>query len=429
MYGMARGAPRRRSVIVAAASAALLLGVSACTGGDGESGGGPTEITFSYLWGGKEAEALEKIIADFNASQDKIVVKGVSNPDFQAQLTAMSASEGSFDISDQFGNTVGSWSAKGILAPLDEYLDDTDDFIPAAMEQMTHDGKIYSVPIATHSFQLLYNNALFAKAGITQPPATMEALADAVAKLTKLDAGGKITQLGIGNPDAATTLTTLGYAFGGQWDGEKGPTPAEDGNIKAVQWWQDTVIKPYGADKVAAFTAGFGPYMSPEDPFHKGKVAMVIDGEWRAVNIPDTAPNLDWGVAPIPTAAAGKEGTTQLTASTLFIPANSKHKKEAAEFLKYMVSKEAMRTFSLALGNLPGRVSLLDDPAYGKIPRFDAWLDALKSDNTFALASRPYSQEYATDLGAAFNEVIRGAKSAKDALDAVADKSASYQTD
>lgn len=44
-------------------------------------------------------------------------------------------------------------------------------------------------------------------------------------KLTKKDASGKITQLGLGSANDSTTLTTLGYAFGGSWDGEDGPTP------------------------------------------------------------------------------------------------------------------------------------------------------------------------------------------------------------
>jgi multiple sugar transport system substrate-binding protein len=414
---------RGRRLAAGFAAAAVLLGASACSGTAEQSG--PTEITFSYLWGGKEAEALEALIADFNASQHDIVVKGVSNPDFQAQLVAMSAAQGSFDISDHFGNAVGSWASKGILAPLDEYISDTSDFIPAALDQMRYNGKLYSAPIATHSFQLLYNKKLLTEAGI-QPPSTINELASAVAKLTKVGADGKITQLGIGNPDASTTLTTLGYAFGGKWDGPNGPTPAESGNIAAAQWWQDTVIKPYGADKVADFTAGFGPYMSAQDPFYTGKVAMTIDGEWRAVNIPATAPNLDWGVVPIPTAVAGLEKTTQLTASTLFIPANAPHKAQAGVFLKYMTDVAANRAFSLALGNLPGRVSLLDDAAYDKVPQFDAWLQALKSKNTFALASRPYSAEYSTDLAAAFDKVIRNAANAADALHDVAGKASSY---
>src|SRR6266511_855172 len=85
--------------------------------------GDRVEITFSYLWAGAEAEALEAVIADFNGSQDDIVVKGVSSPDFQAQLASMSTSDAAFDISDNFGSGVGAWAETGLLEPLDEYIE------------------------------------------------------------------------------------------------------------------------------------------------------------------------------------------------------------------------------------------------------------------------------------------------------------------
>ncbi|PJI44259.1 hypothetical protein CTI14_64915, partial [Methylobacterium radiotolerans] len=62
------------------------------------------------------------------------------------------------------------------------------------------------------------------EAGVT-PPTTMDELAAAIPKLTKKDASGKITQLGLGSANDSTTLTTLGYAFGGSWEEEAGVTP------------------------------------------------------------------------------------------------------------------------------------------------------------------------------------------------------------
>ncbi len=92
------------------------------------------------------------------------------------------------------------------------------------MEQMTFDGKIYALPIAVHTQQLMYNKDLLDKAGV-KPPTTMDELADAVKKLTVVDGSGAITQIGLGNPSASTLFTTLGYAFGGTWDGADGKTP------------------------------------------------------------------------------------------------------------------------------------------------------------------------------------------------------------
>jgi len=426
-----------KRVLIAALGLALLTPTAACGGSsDGQAEkGGPITITFSYLWSGPEAAALEKIISEFNASQHDIVVKGVSSPDFQKQLASMSAGKGSFDISDNFGNGVGAWAAKGILEPLDDYMAkdgfDAADFVPAALRQMKYQGKTYSLPIAVHSFQLLYNKALFKEAGIAEPPKTTEEWAAAIAKLTKKDGGGGLTQLGLGNPDPGSTFTTLGYLFGGDWfDTADKPTPQNPGNLAGLQFYTDNITAKYGADKVQKFTSGFGEYASPQNPFYTGKVAMVIDGEWQPRFIQQNAPSLDWGVAPLPYPEARTDlaGTTQLTASTLFIPRNSQHKQQAWTFLKYLTGKKAMLDFTYALGNLPARMSLLDDPKYGDIPQFKAWLDALKTPNVKVQASTPWGQQYTTDLGAAFDQVVRGTNDPSKALADLAAKTTSYAT-
>lgn len=390
-----------------------------------------TTITFSYLWSGAEAKDIQKIIKTYNASQNEVVVKGVSSPDFQKQLTSMSSSNGSFDVSDNFGNGVGAWASKGIIAPLDSYLKadgvNTSDFVPAALNQMKYKGKIYSVPIAVHSFELLYNKDLLSAAGVAVPQ-TMDELATAITKLTKQNANGQITQLGMGDPSVPTTLTTLAYNFGGHWDGKSGPTPTAKGNIAAAEWYQKNITNKFGAANIAKFDSGLGTYMSAQDPFYTGKEAMVIDGEWQAVNIPLVAPNLNWGVTSIPYVTQADKDTTQLTASTLFIPSNSKHKAAAAKFIAYLVSKKGMTQFSLALGNLPSLTSLLDSSAYSKIPQFSAWLNALKSKNVYALSSAPYAAQYSTDLGTAFDAITRDASTPKAALQSVKDKSSTYAT-
>lgn len=430
-----RGTGRRRRLLAAAGAVALCTASAASIGGMAASAASTrTTITFSYLWTGPEAKALQGIISTFNHSQNKITVIGVSNPDGQKQLASMSSATGSFDISDGFGNAMGAWASKGILAPLNSYVRadhvSTKDFVPAAMQQVTYKGQIYALPIAVHDFELLYNKTEFAAAGISSPPVTMTQFAADIAKLTKVDSSGNITQLGLGNPDTGTTITTLGYAFGGTWDGARNnsPSPTKSGDLAALSFYVKNITDKYGASAVAKFTSGWGPYMSPQDPFYTGKVAMVIDGEWQPVGIKENAPNLKWGVTniPYPAGDAKLKDTTQLTASTLFIPANSQHKQQAFTFLKYLESRPAMLRFAVALGNLPARKSLLHNPAFNSISHFSVWLDNLERPTVHALASQPYSAQYATDLATALNSALLGSMSPKAALQSVASKARSY---
>jgi multiple sugar transport system substrate-binding protein len=388
----------------------------------------PVTLDFPYLWGGPEGEALEGIITKFNASQSGIIVKGASSPDFQKQLTDMSAPDG-FDISDNFGSTVGSWASTGILEPLDDYIAadgyDLTEFVPAALQDNQFESKTYALPIAVHTQLLLYNKKLFAEAGIAEPPTTISELQAAIVKLSKVDASGDITQLGMRAPD----YINLAYVFGGDWfDADGNPTPDNAGNLAALHFWVDNVVTKYGTDKVQKFESGFGEYASAQNPFYTGQVAMVIDGEWQPTFIKQYAPELEWGVAavPYPDDKPDLAGAGQLTSSMFFIPTNASHKQEAWTFLKYLVSPEAMTEFSRALANLPARTSLLSDPAYADIEQFQAWLDSLKSPNLKTLASLPATAEYTRDLADAFGLVNTLKQTPEEAMAAVKAKAANY---
>lgn len=410
----------RRELIFTGGKVALGASVAAGIGSAviaGASAADKVTIDFPYLWAGPEGEAIQKIADAFNASQDQIQVKGVSNPDAQRQLAAMTSRNG-FDVSDNFDANIATWASKKALEPLDEYITaesyDTSDFIANVFGKMQFDGKTYSLPIAVHTTLLLTNDTLLKAAGITTPK-TISELTTAVDKLTVLDSSGNITQLGMNQPD----FITLAYSFGGQWvDANGKPTANDPGNIAALQFWVDTVLNKYGVDKVKRFLSGFGEYASAQAPFYTGKVAMITDGEWQSQFIKQYAPDLKWSAGPVPfiDASPELEGTAGLAASTFFIPANSQHKKEAWEFLKYLVSNEPMRDFTLALANLPARKSLLDDPAYAAIPGMSFWLKSLKSPNLKSMPNVTWGQEYNTEITSAIDSVLDLSKTPEEAL-------------
>lgn len=380
-------------------------------------------IEFPYLWSGPEGEAIQKIVDAFNASQDAIEVKGVSNPDTQRQLAQMTSRNG-FDVSDNFDANIATWADKGALEPLDDFITadsfDTSDFIERVMTKMQFDGKTWSLPIAVHTTLLLANTALLEEAGLSTPT-TISELATAIEKLTKVDGSGNITQLGMNQPD----FISLAYSFGGKWiDADGKPTANDPGNVAAMQFWVDTVLKKYGVDQVKRFQSGFGEYASAQAPFYTGKVAMIADGEWQAQFIKQYAPDLKWSAGPLPYVDDKPElkDTANLAASTFFIPANSQHKQEAWTFLKYLVSPEPMRDFTLALANLPARTSLLADPAYEAIPGFDYWLQSLKSPNLQAMPNVTWGQEYMTEITSAVDSVLDLSKTPQDALDELQSK-------
>lgn len=57
----------------------------------GASGDGPVEIEFWYGLGSVAGETMEGIIADFNASQDKVKVTGVQQPSYDETFQKVQA--------------------------------------------------------------------------------------------------------------------------------------------------------------------------------------------------------------------------------------------------------------------------------------------------------------------------------------------------
>ncbi len=413
----------RTAISIAAGVTAAALALTGCSATSSSSG--RTTITFAYLWTGPEGAALQKIVKKFNESQSKITVDAVQTNSTK-QLASMSSTNGSFDVSDSFGSNVGTWASKGIIEPLNSYGIDTSDFIPSVLEQDKYQGKLYALPVAVQEYKLLYNKDLFTAAGISAPPATMDEFASDIAKLTKQNSNGTITQLGLGTSSEYNLLSTLAYVFGGQWDTNGKPSPTNSKNIEALNWYKTNVLDKFGAANIANFESGYGTYMTAQDPFYTGKIAMTIDGEWQSANIPRTAPNFKWGVANIPAASPSLENATQTYSSMFFIPTNSKHKQQAVTFIKYLTGTSAMRSFTLALGNLPARTSLLTDSAYDSLPGFDVWLKGLTSKNAKAFAATTYTSQYQTDLTSAFSDFVLGKETAEQAMQAVKQQAATY---
>ncbi|MGC4153384.1 MAG: ABC transporter substrate-binding protein [Propionicimonas sp.] len=384
-------------------------------GGTGEK----TEITFLWLWGEAEDQVLRELVTEFNAAQDKINVTGVSSPDTVAQLTAMTSSTGSFDVSDFFGNSTAAWAEMGILEPLDDYIArdnfDTSDFIPETLAQNVYKGKTYALPLSAITQQLYYNKDLLAEAGYDRPPQTLEELAEYTQKLTKVDDQGAITQLGLAGPWAGVIINPLTIAHGGSFfgldDGASGPQPDNPGAREALNFWNDNVLKPFGADKVLEFTAGFGAQFTPDYPLYNGKVAMFIDGAYHNAQIPIYAPDLNYGVAPIPHPAAKPElaGSVGIDNSTFFIPANSQNKDAAWEFMKFLYQKENLLRFNKSQTNLPPLKSALDDPIWDDLPEgFGVFLDSLRSPNLRYSPAQPWNAEFSNDLNVIFDDFTSG---------------------
>jgi multiple sugar transport system substrate-binding protein len=372
---------------------------------------GKVTVNFWYGWTGPEGAAMEEMIKEFNNSQNKIVVKGLSQSDYQKQLTAITGGNPP-DIASQFGNNVVPWGAKRAMTPLDNYIKksnlDMSDFVPAALDTVKYNDKTYALPIAMHVSMLFYNKDILSKAGFDGPPKTIAELKQVIDKVSIVKSGGRLDRLGLWPGVDPYTFT---YTFGGDfWDpSKKEVTPENPGVVKSIQLAKDIWSK-FGSDNLDRFSSGLGKYMSAQNPFFVGKYAMTIDGEWLPTFIKQYAPNLNYGIAPIPYdenqpqyANAGNINT-----SVFYIPKGAKHADQAWEFLKWFVQKENMVKFTAKLGNLPTLNSALDDSAYANVPGFKEFLDYAKGKNMHSFPALPFMNEYQAEIQKQYDAILRG---------------------
>src|SRR5256886_1680834 len=117
---------------------------------------------------------------------------------------------------------------------------------------------------------------------------------------------------------------------------------------------------------------------------------------------------------PIPKGPSGK-GLGMMGNWLLGIPKGSKNGSAAADFIKWLIKSDNMKTY-VQNGGIPTRTSLLNDPALGQAnPYFPALAQSLAAQPNW----RPRTDQWnavETIYGTAVNQAVAGLKTPKDAL-------------
>ena len=181
---------------------------------------------------------------------------------------------------------------------------------PATSRYYTqYKGTRCALPLLADATGLYYNKTLFKKAGLTRPPKTFSELATYAKKLTQKNKNGSIKVLGF-DPNQ-------NFYMGGYGNGASGFQPLIgasyfDKNGKSSlasepAWasffrWQKNLVDAFGYSNLVRWQAGAGDEFAPSHPFETGKLAMMLDGEWRVAFIKNEHPSLQYGTAPMPVA-------------------------------------------------------------------------------------------------------------------------------
>jgi multiple sugar transport system substrate-binding protein len=335
---------RARTVLAGAAlCTAAALAACSSSGPASTAGSGNGVVTLSYWSGftGGDQATYVALIKMFNATHKNIQVNMTVQPwDSIAQKLPEAMATGSGpDIAtpDYNVGTIRQYISNGLLAPIDQLLGNGANQIPASVlpsaikSAFTVNGHLYAAPANWATLELYYNKTMFAKAGITSPPATMAELESDAVKLT-VKSGSTVKQYGMAIADHSTIAMwpIFIWANGGNIQTANGCSALDEPQtIAAVSTWANLIVKD---DITQVGLAG----QDADNLFSAQKAAMEINGPWATGEY--TPAHVDYGLAPVP---VGSIGTTVTTASTvpMVLNAKSPNKAAALTFFAWWLSK------------------------------------------------------------------------------------------
>ncbi len=391
---MHRALKRRTTQVVGVAVALTMF--SACTPAEAPKpiatpGVEPTgTVELWHFFTDREAKALDDTLARFKAKYPKVTLTVKGGQDDAKVTTAIGAGTGP-DVAISYStDIVGKFCAAGAWVDLNPYLqrDGVDlTAIPEVARSYTEfRGKRCAMPFLADAYGFYFNKAMFAEAGLTEAPKTLAELSDMAKKLTKRKPDGTIERAGF--------LPLFGFyenspshfapMAGAKWLNADGTSAiGADPAWKALLTWQKELVDWYGYDKLEKFRASLGDEWSADNAFHKGKIAMAVDGEWRMAFLKDQAPEVQFGVAPLPVLDASHAGAGYISGNVTGVSRTARNPEAAWALIKFLTTEtDSIVELSNGIRNVPTTTAALTSPQLHVDPAFQVFLDIFANPNS-----------------------------------------------
>ncbi len=381
----------------------------------------PVTITF---WHGYNADVetpfLENtIIPAFEATHPNIKVESVNIPydQFHQKLITAMAGGTAPDLTRMDIIWVPEFADMGALANLSEVMSDfntyKDAVFPGPLSTNFYNGSYYGLPLDTNTRVLIYNKAVFAAAGIENPPATMDEFTTDCEKIKAL--GQDIYCFADGGTYGWAVDPWI-WSFGGDmtspdYTKATGFLNGPD-TVAAYQFLKD------GVDKGYIHPGIMGGGVDTNGGLGTGTIAMDLDGPWFPPSFSQQFPDAEYGMALMP---AGKGGSVSVVGGEdIVMFQQSQNKEAAAEFLRYMLSLDTQMQMA-SVGQMPVLQATTEADNLAKLPEyFGIFLQQLQTAKARTpVANWTKIEQILTDAGTG---ILNGTTTAQEGLDAATAK-------
>jgi multiple sugar transport system substrate-binding protein len=411
---------RRRIVLVAL----LALLTAACTAGGGGSQPAqtlatnashePMTLTVWSNFASREYKILTGVLDSVKTKYPWMTIKHVGGKDDQAIQRAINGGTPP-DVAVSFQpDNAARYCQTGAWQNLNPYIQadkiDKAATWPAGVFSYTQYNNVQcALPMLTDAYGLYYNTDLLKKKGFSSPPKTLSELTDMAKKLTEYNPDGSIKVAGympLLGFYSGNTVNIYGHAFGAKWYDSAGkPTLSSDPQWAKMLTWQKAFVDAIGYDKLQKFAAKLGggdSEWSASHGFETGKIAMMIDGEWRTAYVEADKSKVNYATAPAPTADDRTDlyGAGQVGGTIIGIPKGVKHPAESWALVKYMsTDTKALTELAHGLKNVPSTNESLQDQALAGDPHFKTFMDIFKNPNSSYKPTTPIGETDVDLLG------------------------------
>jgi multiple sugar transport system substrate-binding protein len=373
----------------------------------------------------KEFEQATGITVDYNnqmVSRDLIIKQDIE----------LATGAVAYDVMFVSGDAAARIARAGWAQSLEKYVANPrltgpefrrEDFIPTFLRILSPKGELIGLPYTGESTVLYYRTDLFEKAGIKQPPNTLEELEAIAQKIHSQETPAWAVRARRGQGLNIFIWSQWLWSYGGRYFDEKmRPVLNSPEAVRATQKYAE-LLRKYGPVGFADITHHDIVYSQ----FTQGKLGMFIDASvWSGVLNDSSKSKIvgKWSTATVPMGPAGR--FPAVNAQGMMIPAGAKNKEAAWLFLQWFTSrdtqwKRAVKVEGERSGDVT-RQSVYQDPEYRNIYGGQNWIESTFEGARIArIDYRPFQLpewvQIGDILGIAVQDVIAGKQGAKEALD------------
>ena len=345
---------QRRNRWLGAGALALIgaLALSACGSGFNSSSSGSSsgKLTSSKKpltvligsSGPAETTAVTNAVASWSKSSGT-GAKVIAASQLDQQLAQGFASGKPADVFYLGTAALAGYASNGSLLAYGNMLKNKSDFYPTLVKSFTYNGQFYCAPKDFSTLQLVINDALWAKAGLTTAdiPTSWAQLETVAKKLTS----GKVVGLSM-NGQYERIGAFMVEAGGNLMNADSSAATANSAaNVTAL-----TFVKKLQSEGVLKFAKDVGEGDGGQ-ALGAGKAAMTVEGNWVTGELSSDFPNVKYTVAPLPSGPSGKG--TLVYSNCWGIAKDSPNQAAALKLVEQLTTAKDQLAFSKAFGVLP----------------------------------------------------------------------------